>query len=135
MRRANVEHVGAQGIIKDAVNALSGKDRKMAPGIARGVRPPTGIKKEDRLESLLCPLVNRGKFFMKKQHNEIVDEMFHFPKGKNDDLLDGIWYSIINARAPLSRKFDAENFEETVDEKKEFLARKIVRNWITGQRM
>ena len=135
MRRANVEHVGAQGIIKDAVNELSGKDRKMAPGIARGVRPPTGIKKEDRLESLLCPLVNRGKFFMKKKHNEIVDEMFHFPKGKNDDLLDGIWYSIINARAPLSRKFDAENFEDKVDEKREFLARKIVRNWITGQRV
>ena len=135
MRRANVEHVGAQGIIRDAVNELSGKDRKMAPGIARGVRPPTGIKKEDRLESLLCPVVNRGKLFIKKQHSELVDEMFHFPKGKNDDLLDGLWYSIINARTPLSHKFDADKFEETVEEKSEFLGRKIIRSWVTGQRI
>ena len=34
--------------------------------------------------------------------------MFHFPKAKNDDLLDGLWYSIINARAPISSKFDAD---------------------------
>ena len=107
----------------------------MAPGIARGVRPPSGIKKEDRLESLLCPMVNRGKLFIKKQHSDLVDEMFHFPKAKNDDLLDGLWYSIVNARAPLSNKFDAENYEETVEEKREFIGKKIVRSWITGQRV
>ena len=61
--------------------------------------------------------------------------MFHFPKAKNDDILDGLWYSVINARAPLSVKFDAENFEETIEEKKEFLGRKIMRSWITGQRI
>ena len=135
IRRANVEHVGAQGIIKDAVNELSGKDRKMAPGIARGVRPPTGIKKEDRLESLLCPIVNRGKLYIKKHHSELVDEMFHFPKGKNDDLLDGLWYSVINARSPISKRFDAENFEEAMEKKEEYMAKRIMRSWITGQRI
>ena len=61
--------------------------------------------------------------------------MFHFPKGKNDDILDGLWYSIVNARAPLSVKFDSDKFEETIEEKKEFLGRSIVRSWITGQRI
>ena len=87
------------------------------------------------MESLLCPIVNRGKLYIKKQHSDLVDEMFHFPKAKNDDLLDGLWYSIINARAPLSAKFDAENFEEKIEEKKEFLGRKIMRSWVTGQRI
>lgn len=135
IRRVNVEHVGAQGIIKDSVNQISGYDRKMAPGIARGVRPPSGIKKEDRIESSLCPLVNRGKMYIKKHHQELVDEMFHFPKAKNDDLLDGLWYSITNARAPLSKRFDASNFEPEDGESKGKKVKSVVRSWITGQRI
>jgi len=134
VRRVNVEHVGAQGIIKDSVNNMSGFDRKMAPGIARGVRPPQGIKKEDRIESGICPIVNRGKLFHRKVHQELVDEMFHFPKGKNDDLLDGLWYSIVNARAPLSKSFSSENFQADTDNLPKKRKKSIVRSWITGQR-
>ena len=47
VRRVNVEKVGAQGLVKDYVNQLVGKDRKLAPGLSQGVRPPAGIKKED----------------------------------------------------------------------------------------
>jgi len=135
IRRVNVEHVGAQGIIKDSVNQISGYDRKMAPGIARGVRPPQGIKKEDRIESSLCPIVNRGKLYIKKNHQELVDEMFHFPKGKHDDLLDGLWYSITNARAPLSKSFDAANFHLEDSEDKKSKKKSSIRSWITGQRI
>jgi phage terminase large subunit-like protein len=135
VRRVNVEHVGAQGIIKDSVNKMGGFDRKMAPGIARGVRPPNGIKKEDRLESLLCPIVNRGKLFHRKIHQEVVDEMFHFPKGKNDDLLDGLWYSITNARSPLSGKFESDDFTAESNEEYKKSKKSVLRSWITGQRI
>ena len=134
VRRVNVEHVGAQGIIKDSVNKMTGFDRKMAPGIARGVRPPNGIKKEDRLESTLCPIVNRGKLFHRKIHQEVVDEMFHFPKGKNDDLLDGLWYSITNARSPLSKSFNSEDFDLEKSRENKKSKKSFVRSWITGQR-
>ena len=135
VRRVNVEHVGAQGIIKDSVNKMGGFDRKMAPGIARGVRPPNGIKKEDRLESLLCPIVNRGKLFHRKIHQEIVDEMFHFPKGKNDDLLDGLWYSVTNARSPLSGEFESDDFNIESNEEYKKSKKSVLRSWITGQRL
>jgi phage terminase large subunit-like protein len=135
IRRVNVEHVGAQGIIKDSVNQISGYDRKMAPGIARGVRPPQGIKKEDRIESSLCPIVNRQKLYIKKHHQELVDEMFHFPKGKNDDLLDGLWYSITNARAPLSKSFDSSNFDLEDSRENKDKKKSSIRSWITGQRI
>ena len=135
VRRVNVEHVGAQGIIKDSVNKMGGFDRKMAPGIARGVRPPNGIKKEDRLESLLCPIVNRGKLFHRKVHQEIVDEMFHFPKGKNDDLLDGLWYSITNARSPLSGKFESNDFIAENKQNHKKTKKSVLRSWVTGQRL
>ena len=135
IKRANVEHVGAQGIIKDAVNQLSAIDRKMMPGLAHGVRPPAGIKKEDRLESLLAPIVNRKRMFIKRKHQELVDEMFQFPKGKNDDLLDGLWYAVTHARPPISRKFESDEFDDYVEKKEKKLTRKTVISWITGQKI
>ena len=135
VKRVNVEHVGAQGIIKDAVNKMSGSERKVAPGIALGIRPPTGIKKEDRLESLLAPLVNRGKMFIKRKHQHLVDEMFQFPKGKNDDVLDGLWYAVNKARPPISKRFDASEFEDYVAPKAVKQATKRVISWVTGQKI
>ena len=64
-----------------------------------------------------------------------VSKLNFFHWLKNDDLLDGLWYSIINARAPLSSKIDANSFEEETEEKREFLGKKIIRSWITGQRV
>ena len=36
------------------------------------------------------------KLFIKNEHEAIIDEMFEFPKGRNDDLLDGLWYAVIS---------------------------------------
>tara|TARA_X000001382_G_scaffold30313_1_gene19441 strand:- start:2966 stop:4543 length:1578 start_codon:yes stop_codon:yes gene_type:complete len=135
VKRVNVEHVGAQGIIKDAVNRMSGSERKVAPGIALGVRPPSGIKKEDRLESLLAPLVNRGKMFIKRRHTHLVDEMFQFPKGRNDDVLDGLWYAVNKARPPVSKRFDAIEFIENKAIRPVREKTKRVISWVTGQKI
>ena len=135
VKRVNVEMVGAQGIIKDAVNKMSGTERKVAPGIALGVRPPSGIKKEDRLESLLAPLVNRGKMFIKRAHTHLIDEMFQFPKGRNDDVLDGLWYAVNKARPPLSKVFEASMFEENTMPKTVKQQTKRVISWVTGQKI
>lgn len=64
--------------------------------------------------------------FIRKEHTELFDEMFQFPKSKHDDLLDGLWYACINSRAPLSRKFNATDFKDNkrnleVSSKKELL--------------
>ncbi len=135
VKRVNVEHVGAQGIIKDAVNRMTGQDRKVAPGVALGVRPPTGIKKEDRLESLLAPIVNRRKMFIKRKHTALVDEMFQFPKGKNDDVLDGLWYAVNKSRPPISKRFEASEFEQDKTKSHKVEAVKRTISWITGQKI
>ena len=41
--------------------------------------------------------------FIKRSHTSLVDEMYQFPKGKNDDILDGLWYAINKARPPVVR--------------------------------
>ena len=135
VRRVNVEKVGAQGVIKDYVNQLIGKDRKMAPGLAQGVRPPGGIKKEDRIEALLCPVVASRKLFIKReQHSTLVDEMFEFPKGRNDDLLDGLWYAVTTARPPKSSAIEMDVFEERMSAKEEKISSQLI-SWITGQKI
>ena len=134
VRRVNVEKVGAQGVIKDYVNKLVGTDRRLAPGLAQGIRPPAGIKKEDRIEALLCPIVNSRKLFVKKEHQEIIDEMFQFPKGKNDDLSDGMWYAINTAKPPKSSAIDRDKFEDRMSDKEERIASQVI-SWITGQKI
>jgi len=133
VRRVNIEKVGAQGIVKDYVNKLIGKDRKMAPGLALGIRPPGGIKKEDRLEALLCPIVNQKKLYIKKEHENIVDEMFEFPKGRNDDLLDGLWYAVTTAKPPRSSAIERESLEERISKKQDSFASQAI-SWVTGQK-
>jgi len=133
VRRVNIEKVGAQGIVKDYVNKLIGRDRKMAPGLALGVRPPGGIKKEDRIEALLCPIVNQRKLYIKKEHENLVDEMFEFPKGRNDDLLDGLWYSVTTAKPPRSSAIERESLEERISRKQDSFASQAI-SWVTGQK-
>tara|TARA_R100000388_G_scaffold93583_1_gene78565 strand:- start:1687 stop:3273 length:1587 start_codon:yes stop_codon:yes gene_type:complete len=134
VRRVNVEKVGAQGLVKDYVNQLAGKDRKLAPGLSQGVRPPAGIKKEDRLEALLCPIVNRRKMFIKKEHENLVDEMFEFPKGRNDDLLDGLWYAVTTAKPPKSSAIDIDKLNDKTSKIEESRAKRVI-NWVTGQKI
>ena len=133
VRRVNVEKVGAQGIIKDHVNKLAGKDRKLAPGLSQGIRPPGGIKKEDRLEALLCPIVNSRKLFIKNEHEAIIDEMFEFPKGRNDDLLDGLWYAVTTAKPPKSGAMDVSKLDERITKLESSRSKRVI-NWMTGQK-
>ena len=133
VRRVNVEKVGAQGVIKDYVNQLVGSDRRLAPGLAQGVRPPSGIKKEDRIEALLCPIVNRRKLFIKREHVDLIEEMFQFPKGRNDDLLDGLWYSVSTAKPPKSSAMEASDFNNISSKEEEGIVSQTI-SWITGQK-
>ena len=58
--------------------------------------------------------------------------MFQFPKGRNDDALDGLWYAVHKSRPPISKKFEASQFKEdkVVTNKIESVKRTI--SWITG---
>ena len=105
----------------------------MAPGLAQGVRPPAGIKKEDRIEALLCPIVNSRKWFIKREHSDLVDEMFEFPKGRNDDLLDGLWYSVTTARPPKSSAIEIDKFNDIGSSEEKTMGSQVI-SWITGQK-
>ena len=76
----------------------------------------------------LGSIVNSKKLFIKKEHTELVDELFQFPKGRHDDLLDGLYYADFYAKPPRSKSMNLESINEN-----DFIGqtRKQI-NWVTG---
>ena len=129
-----METVGAQEMVRDMLARMSRAQRFMLPGVAKGIRPPHGLKKEDRIEGSLASVVNTKKLFIKKIHTELVDEMFEFPRGRHDDLLDGFYYANYFAKSPKSSKFkESESKTNKSESWLESLGKKY--NAYTGQRI
>ena len=72
--------------------------------------------------------------FIKKEHANLVDEMFEFPKGRNDDLLDGLWYAVTTAKPPKSSAVDIATLDERLANREKNIASRAI-NWVTGQKI
>ena len=129
VRRVNIETVAAQEMVRDMTTRLAGDDRRLMPGVFKGVRPPHGIKKQDRLETSLGPIVNSKRLFIRKSMTELVDELFEHPVSRHDDLMDALYYADYYGRPPASGRFRKD---ETISR----IKKKIKSyNWLTGARL
>ena len=125
----NIETVAAQEMVRDMTTRLAGDDRRLMPGVFKGVRPPHGIKKQDRLETSLGPIVNSKRLFIRKSMTELVDELFEHPVSRHDDLMDALYYADYYGRPPSSGRFRKD---ETISR----LMKKIKSyTWLTGARL
>ena len=135
LRRVTIETVAAQEMVRDMTDRLSIKERRLTPGLFKGAKPPKGIKKEDRLETSLGPIINSRKLYIKREMSEILDEMFEHPKAKNDDLLDGLYYANYYAwqKPPVSGAVSIDSFHKIgrLSGRKKL---KMGYNWLTGAR-
>ena len=131
--RVEVEDVGAQGIIKPQMEFLQQQDRKLIRGATIGLKSPSGIKKEDRLANGLKPYVNGGKVYLKDWMTEVYEQLWHFPKARNDDLLDGIYYAIAKLRAPKSEPIPIKDLKYTKEKQKN--TRPPRYNWVSGAKI
>ena len=131
VKRVTIETVAAQEMVRDMVTRIAVKDRRLIPGMFKGVRPPAGIKKEDRLETSLGPIVNSKKLYVRPAMTEIIDEFFEHPFAKHDDLMDGLYYADYFAKPPLSGKVSKTKMDK--DTGKRTTGKKY--NWFTGARI
>ncbi len=115
------------------VTRLSVKEKRLMPGIFKGVKPPARVKKEDRLETALGAIVNSKKLHIQRHMTELVDELFEHPKPRNDDLMDGLYYADYFAKPPKSTRTKLENLNNPKLSDRKL---KIVKayNWMTGSR-
>jgi phage terminase large subunit-like protein len=133
VRRVTIETVAAQEMVRDMVTRMSANEKRLMPGIFKGVKPPNRIKKQDRLETTLGPIVNSKKLYIRREMTEIIDEFFEHPKPRNDDIMDALYYADYFARAPKSQATSKEGFAN--DKRKNKLLPKLRKyNWITGAR-
>ena len=132
VRRVTIETVAAQEMVRDMVTRMAIQDRRLIPGIFKGIKPPAGIKKADRLETSLGPIVNTKKLYIKREMTEIVDEFFEHPVPRHDDILDALYYADYYARAPRSSAMDMDAYGKR-EEKKGTVKRYY--NWLTGAKI
>jgi len=131
VRRVTIETVAAQEMVRDMVERMAISDRRLIPGIFKGVKPPPGIKKADRLETSLGPIVNNKKLYIRREMTELVDEMFEHPVPKHDDLMDGLYYADYYAKAPISTTISVKEMNAGKTSGKKI---RNYYNWLTGAR-
>tara|TARA_Y100000310_G_C20680017_1_gene815363 strand:+ start:1224 stop:2888 length:1665 start_codon:yes stop_codon:yes gene_type:complete len=136
VRRVTIETVAAQEMVRDMADRLSLADRRLAPGIFKGAKPPKGIKKADRLETALGPIVNGKKLYIKRTMTELTDELFEHPKARNDDILDALYYANYFAwqKPPSSKVMDIDDFNSPANEGSRKTSKYLKYNWLTGAR-
>ena len=131
VRRVTIETVAAQEMVRDMASRLAADDRRLMPGLFKGVKPPVGIKKQDRLETSLGAIVNSKKLYLRKIMTELIDEMFEHPVARHDDLMDALYYADYYARPPASGRFKKGSIDTISKVKKKLKSY----NWLTGARV
>lgn len=134
MKRFSIETVAGGEVVRDLAERFSWDERKLMPGIMQGIRPPPGIDKIDKLCQGLGSFVNPGKFFIKREHYPIYEEMDQMPNPKNDDGMDGLYAADYYARKnrPRSKPIDQDAFDEIQDNEPRKRIKKKRYNWFTG---
>ena len=132
VRRVTIETVAAQEIVRDMAERLAAKDRKLVPGIMKGIKHPTRISKEDRLETALGWIVNSKKLYTKHTMTELTNEFFEHPRSKHDDIMDALYCANYHAKPPRSNRMKEEEFSSHARKGAGKTKRRY--NWLTGAR-
>jgi phage terminase large subunit-like protein len=105
--KVRVESVGYQEMLREYLRQRCDEEKIFISGLEIKESPRTS--KSSRLETMQ-PYFAQKKIFIKKDMPEIQDELLLYPRGKHDDLLDGLFYAMKKCYTP--------NHKSVVKEKK-----------------
>jgi len=121
-QKTRIESVGYQEMLREYVIKRCEDENLFIPGL--NVKENPRNSKSRRLESLQ-PIFARGQVHMDRDMQDFINELLLFPRGKHDDLLDGMYYANKGSYTP---------YHETRDEQTPVLGmsvRKVV-DWMTA---
>ena len=98
--RTHIETTGYQKALRSFWKGIRKDKKSSIPGIEKKFNPR--IKKlgdGGRLESLV-PLFRDHRVFMLRDMEELKNELLFYPRPKFDDLMDGLWYSVVRLIQP-----------------------------------
>ena len=99
-RRMKIETVAYQEALRAAVRDMMHTQNLYIPGLEKGVKPRT--RKSERLLSLV-PMLAKKQFYFRPEDMTAQQEFLSFPKGRHDDIMDGIW-TALDGHKPCRRK-------------------------------
>ena len=107
--KTRIESVGYQEMLRQYIKEKAEESGMFIPGLEIKENPRTS--KSYRLESLQ-PLFASNKVFIQPTMQAFVDELLLYPRGKNDDLLDGFFYANKNCYKPLHESSDSRKKDD-----------------------
>lgn len=103
--KVRIESVGYQEMLREYIKARCDEENMFIPGLEIKENPRTS--KSMRLETME-PYFAQGKVHIKKDMQELKDELLLYPRGKHDDLLDGLYYATKKVYPPTHKKIEPE---------------------------
>lgn len=89
--KTRVETVGYQEMLREYLRTRADEEGIFISGLEIKENPRNS--KSARLETLE-PHFAQGKVYLLEEQGELKDELLMYPRGKHDDLLDGLFYAI-----------------------------------------
>jgi len=89
-KKTRIEVVGYQEMLREYVRQMAEDQGMYVPGLE--IRENPRNAKSVRLESLQPAFAQRKIYMMRNMH-ELTNELLLYPRGKHDDLLDGMFYA------------------------------------------
>ena len=97
-------------MLREYVKKRCEEEKLFISGLEIKERPRNS--KSSRLETLQ-PYFAQGKFYITKEMIELRDELLLYPRGKHDDLLDGMFYANKGIYPPFHEDSDKDSPENT----------------------
>jgi predicted phage terminase large subunit-like protein len=119
-RRMKIETTGYQEALRVGVRDIMKEKGLYIPGLEKGVKPRT--RKSERLLSLV-PMFARKQFYWRPEDIKGQQEFLSYPRGKHDDVMDGVWTALDGAKPCRLKEYDEEKYNKK--KKKKFL------DWLT----
>ena len=88
--KTRIESVGYQEMLREYIKKRCDEENIFVPGLE--IRENPRNSKSSRLETME-PYFAMKKTFIRKDMQELKDELLLYPRGKHDDLLDGLYYA------------------------------------------
>ena len=122
--KTRIESVGYQEMLREYIKKRCDEENIFVAGLEIKENPRNS--KSSRLETME-PYFAMKKTFIRKDMQEIKDELLLYPRGKHDDLLDGLYYATKKIYPP-----NHEEYSKSGDKKESGNVIKLQDNWMTA---
>ena len=120
--KVRIESVGYQEMLREYLRQRTEEENLFISGLEIKEAPRTS--KSSRLETME-PYFAQNKMYIKKDQLALKDELLLYPRGKHDDLLDGLYYAMKKCYTP----------SHVVENKEINLAAKLLQRAMIGKHL